>query len=238
MKKRLLVTIAMLLMSTFVLAYGINLAAASTGYIDEFNSTTLSGFWTTSGNAGATYDLTSNPGFLRITSPAGCDLGGSNNDAPRILQQVTGDFIAFTLVSGAFDSSHAGVHAGLLVYVDDNHFMRVERRDTGIVQMGGENGGSFVYAQQAVGSMNPTYLELAKAGTTISGYWSSDGSIWNLFGQFTFSSPDPVNVGLFVINQNTGVPSFYADFDYFHITPGSTYVNPLPEYPLGTILAQ
>jgi hypothetical protein len=114
--------------------------------------------------------------------------------------------------------------------------MRVEVRDVNKVQIGGKNGGDFVFTQFSLGSaVNPIYLKLEKVGTTITGYWSSDGVTWSAsFGSQTFTSSDPVQVGLFVINQNGAPATFSADFDYFRFTPNGLSV--LPEAPIGAIV--
>ncbi|MCW4017591.1 MAG: DUF1349 domain-containing protein [Candidatus Bathyarchaeota archaeon] len=230
--KNLRAIISALTVIALTFAYGITFAAAGTGYNDDFISPPLSDVWTTSGNSGATYDLSTNPGWLTITSPADCDLGAGSDDAPRILQSISGDFIAYTKVSGTFTAS--GTHAGLLVYSDDDHFMRVEIRDVNKVQIGGKNGGSFVYTQDSLGSaIDPIYLKLEKTSTTVKGYWSSDGSTWDEFGSYTLTVSDPTQIGLFVINQDKSVPPFSAEFDYFNIPTSSLFV--VPEYPLGTI---
>lgn len=207
------------------------LVAADAAYQDEFNSTTLQSFWSTVGSNSATYSLTANPGYMRITSPANLDIGGSNDNAPRLIQSVTGDFAAITKVTGTFTA--AGTHAGLIVWIDNTHFMRVEVRDVNIVQIGGKNGGVFVFTQATPSpTPNPIYLKLTKSGTTITGSWSNDGSTWHDFGTQTMSGSGAIYVGLFVINQNASPASFNADFDYFHITPAST-LSVLPEYPVG-----
>jgi regulation of enolase protein 1 (concanavalin A-like superfamily) len=233
MKKGQLIVFTVTLLSVTILFGSVSFAAASTGYNDDFTSPPLSSIWTTSGNAGATYDLSTNPGWLRVTSPAGCDLGAGNDDAPRVLQPVSGDFQAIIKVSGVFTA--VGTHAGLLVFIDNNHFMRVEVRDNNAVQIGGKNGGAFTSTKVNLGSaVNPIYLKMVKAGSSVTGYWSSDGSTWTQMGTaYTLTGSDPVQLGLFVINQNTGVPSFSADFDYFYIPTSSLFV--LPESPLGTI---
>jgi regulation of enolase protein 1 (concanavalin A-like superfamily) len=185
----------------------------------------------TSGKAGSTFDLTTTPGSLTITSPGNTDLGGSTNDAPKILQPVNDDFVAITKVTGNFAVS--GSHAGLLVYIDDQHFMRLERRDGQKIQLGGKDGGAFIYGQYTLSSaFNPTYLKLEKTGTTIKGSWSEDGVNWNLLSWAEpFNGAGQVKVGLFVISQAT--VTFPAAFEYFTIIPGVVFI--LPEYPLGVI---
>jgi hypothetical protein len=110
MRKRSLVILAILLASFLTTAYSVGFAAASTGSNDEFTSPTLNSFWTEAGSSSATYDLTANSGSIRITSSNSLDLGGANDNAPRIIQSVTGDFVATTKVTGTLTA--AGVHAG------------------------------------------------------------------------------------------------------------------------------
>ncbi len=232
--KRSLVTVAIMFATFLAISGSLELASANSGFSDQFSSSTLNEFWSTAGSGSATFDCSVNPGYLRITSPCNLDLGGSNDNAPRIIQPVTDDFVAITEVTGTFTA--AGVHAGLLVWKDSTHFMRVEVRDVNKVQIGGKNGGAFVATQYSLGSaINPIYLKLEKTGTTITGYWSSDGLNWNSFGSYTLTGSDPVQVGLFVINQNASPATFSTDFNYFTITPDGSLV--LPESPIGTLAA-
>lgn len=220
------------LVITLILFYGVSCASAAVGYSDEFTSATMNSFWSTQGSGSATFSLTANSGYMRITCPANLDLGGSNDNAPILLQTITGDFAVTTKVTG--DWTAAGTHAGLIVWKDNTHFMRVEARDTNKVQIGGKDGGAFVFAQAAMGSaVNPVYLQLNKTGTTITGYWSTNGVTWTNFGSFTMSGADPVKVGIFVINQNASPATYSADFDYFHFVIGG--LSPLPESPMAAI---
>lgn len=220
------------LVITLILFYGVSCASAAVGNNDEFTSSTMNSFWSTSGSGTATFSLTANPGYMRITCPANLDIGGSNDNAPQLLQTITGDFAVTTKVSGVWTA--AGTHAGLIVWKDNTHFMRVEVRDTNKVQIGGKNGGAFVATQASMGSaVNPVYLQLNKTGTTITGYWSSNGVTWTQFGSYTMTGADPVKVGLFVINQNASPATYTVDFDYFHFIPGG--ISVLPESPLAAI---
>lgn len=233
MRKFRVLALAVLLMPVLALTLGAQVTSAiGEGFSDDFSGSSLYSGWTFVNPAGGgSYSLISNPGWLRITSPNNYDLGGTNDNAPRMMQQVTGDFIAFTKVSGTFTAS--SVHAGLIVYKDNTHFMRVEIRDSNVVQIGGKNGGSFVYSQYSLGgAVTPIYLKLEKTGTTVKGSWSSDGVTWNQFGTQSLTGSDPVTVGLFVINQYATPPTFSVDFDYFTINPQLFVV---PEYPIGTI---
>jgi regulation of enolase protein 1 (concanavalin A-like superfamily) len=206
------------------------LVSANVIFQDEFSGA-LSGGWTFVNPLGtASYDLGINPGYLRIKCPANLDIG-TNDNAPRLMRSITGDFIASTKVSG--DWTAKGTHAGIMVWIGTSYFIRVEVRDTNTVQIGGKNGGSFSNPPTtSLGSaVNPIYLQLSKIGTTVSGAWSSDGATWHTFGSMTFTGTGTTTVGLFVINQNASPATYSADFDWFHIS--DTTPSVLPEYPVG-----
>lgn len=221
----------LILVTTLLLAYGVSVAAAANGTDDEYNSATLNtSLWSKLGSASATFDLSTKPGYMRITCPANLDIGGSNDNAPQLVQSVSGDFICTTKVNGTF--TYSGTHAGLIVWKDNAHFMRVEVRDNNIVQIGGKNGGAFIFTQAVPTGWTagtPIYLKLDRTGSTITGYWSSDGSTWHNFGNQPLSTTAAVQVGIFVINQNANPSPLTADFDYFRfVIP----INPLPESPI------
>ena len=95
------------LLTTGLLCFGtdIQLVKGESDFIDNFNSSTLSSEWaTTDPDGGSTFDLTINPGWLRITSPFGRDLLPVKFNAPRISQVVSGDFIVETKISAGSES--------------------------------------------------------------------------------------------------------------------------------------
>jgi regulation of enolase protein 1 (concanavalin A-like superfamily) len=220
-----------LIIATLLSLTTISCVFASVGYNDDFTSTSLNSYWTTAGTPAATFNTTANPGYLRITCPTGPALSPTSNfDAPRILQPVTGDFEATTLVGGDFTES--GFRGGLLVWKDTNNYMRFEKWGTNQVLMYGVLDGTITYKQGTLpANYNPLYLKLEKSGTTLTSLWSTDGIAWNTLQSSTFNAADPVEVGLFAIN--VGSVPFNADFDYFHITPGSMFE--LPEYSIGLL---
>jgi cytochrome c len=220
--------LSIVLVTTLLLSYSISSVAAANGTDDEFNTGSLSGFWAKLGSASATYALTGSA--MSITCPANLDIGGTNDNAPQLVQSVSGDFICTTKVSGTFTA--AGTHAGIIVWKDNTHFMRVEVRDVNKVQIGGKNSGSFIFTPGTPTGWTPDtpiYLKLDRTGSTITGYWSSDGSTWNNFGNQPLSTTSAVQVGIFVINQNAAPATFTAAFDYFRfVNP----ISPLPESPI------
>jgi regulation of enolase protein 1 (concanavalin A-like superfamily) len=230
-KKTFIFTIALSVVALCLLSQ-ISSAAAAPAYQDEFTSSNLQTFWTFTNPLGTgSYSLTAHSGYLRITAPTGVGLSKTSNfNAPRMLQPVTGDFVATTSVSGDF--SQAGFRGGMLLFKDTNNYFRLEKYGSNQVLMYGYINGAETYIASTLPSnYSPLYLELERTGTTLRGYWSSDGATWNLVKQYTvFNGADTLQIGLFTIN--VGTSTFSADFDYFHITPASI-LSVLPENPLG-----
>ncbi len=234
MKQSKLLFAAVTLVVALFLTSQISIVSAAPAYQDEFTSSSLQSFWTFVNPAGGgSYSLTANSGYLQITSPTGVGLSKTSNfNAPRVMQPVTGDFVVTTSVSGTF--SQAGFRAGLLVYKNNDNYMRFEKYGTNQVLMYGYLNGAETYQTLSLpSSINPLYLKIEKTGSTITSYWSQNGISWTQVKQYTnFNTVDPLEVGLFVIN--VGTVSFSADFDYFHVTPSNFSV--LPESPLGAIV--
>jgi hypothetical protein len=66
----------------------------------------------------------------------------------------------------------------------------------------------------------PTWLKLARAGSTITGYVSADGSTWTTVGSTTIALPATANVGLIVTSHdNTQLNT--STFDSVAVTPAS-----------------
>jgi len=232
-KSRFIFAIALSAVALCLLSQ-VNSVAAAPAYQDEFTDSSLQSFWTFTNPLGTgSYSLTANSGYLRITAPTGVGLSKTSNfNAPRMLQPVTGDFVATTSVSGVF--SQTGFRGGLLVWKDTNNYFRLEKYGSNQVLMYGYINGVETYQTGTLPSnYTPLYLKLDRTGTTLNGYWSSDGTTWNLVKQYTVFNPaDSLQTGLFTINVGSTV--FSADFDYFHVTPAST-LSVLPETPLGVV---
>jgi regulation of enolase protein 1 (concanavalin A-like superfamily) len=213
----------------------IGLVAAAAGYQDEFASASLQSFWTFTNPSGTgSYSLTAHSDYLRITAAYNSKLSivsGSNLNAPRMLQSVTSDFTATTYVTGSFTS--ANYRGGMVLWKDQNNFIRLEKYGNNQVLFYTIIGGTEAYTPPvSTTTSNNLYLRLQKTGTTITAFYSSDGSSWTTISSYTYSSSDPLQIGLFAINADSTASSFSADFDFFHITPYST-LSVLPEYPVG-----
>jgi regulation of enolase protein 1 (concanavalin A-like superfamily) len=213
----------------------IALVAANPAYQDEFSSTTLQSYWTfstgASPNAG-TYSLPDS-NHLRLTPTIGAAFAPTSNfNAPKVLQSVTGDFVATTYVSGLVYGED-GNRAGILLYKDNSNYIRVEKWSKTQVQTYAVIAGTGLSTPvNGLTSSTSMYLKVDKTGTSVKAYYSTTGAdgSWVLISTTTFSSSDPLKIGLYAIN--VGTAAFTAEFDYFHITPYST-LSVLPEYPVG-----
>lgn len=211
--------------------------SAAAAYQDEFSTTTLQSYWTFANPAGTgSYSLTAHSGYLRITAVQNSKLSitsGSNTNAPRMLQSVTGSFSATTYVTSTGFTS-ANYRAGLVLWKDQNNFIRLEKYGSTQVLLYTIIEGVEAYQTASITSSNNLYLKLDKSGTTITGYYSTNGASWITIKSYTYTAANPLQIGLFVINADATSSSFSVDFDYFRVTPYST-VTVLPEYPVGIL---
>lgn len=231
MRKLKLTIIATTVMIILCLSSQFAQVSASAGYQDEFTESTLQSYWTFINESGtSSYSLTTNTGYLRITAPAGARLSPGNTNAPRVLQTVTGDFVATTNVSGTFSSN---LRAGLLIWQNTNNFMRLEKQGTTSVLMYGNVSGSIKSPpSNTTASCNNICLKYERIGSTVTGYYSTNnGASWLRCTNFTFSGT--LQIGLVVLN--TATSSLSADFDYFRISPNSNVIIATPEYPMGIL---
>ncbi|MBK7706283.1 MAG: DUF1349 domain-containing protein [Acidobacteria bacterium] len=174
---------------------------------------------------------TSNPsgwdtsnGVLKLRIPGGKDLYGDNRLSPRLIRNVTGDFEIETRLKFAPKSDYQG--AGLLIFRNDNNFLRLERGLGGIG--GGGDGIKFARAEDesfdelaapANSSTNAAEvdLKLKRRGKLITAFWRPAGkSDWIEVGQVSNSYPETVVVGL--IGVNTG-EEITAEFAYVKLLP-------------------
>ncbi len=238
-------TMTTLLIIGMLLAFNFQLARSSDPdpFSDEFNAPTLYSGWTViDPDGGSAFDLTINPGWLRITttSPPGRDLIGTFLvNAPRIVQSISGDFTVETKISSTMDENDEG--AGILVWKDSANYLRLDRMSRTIggpveqqIFFCGTIGGGFPIVGETKivlsSAINPTYLKVIRSGNIFSGYYSTDGILWNHVADVTYAVSDPIQTGLDIITvYHDGV--FSADFDYFRIS-GTNPTTP-PQIPVG-----
>jgi hypothetical protein len=178
---------------------------------DEFSDSTLASFWTVENPSAprSAISTTARSGYLRIVATraeGGADYwAGSNFKAPRIFQNVTGDWTLETKMEFSPSDNYEG--AG--IFIDGQ---RVAERAF--------NGGHIV---ACLGPSVPydgttTYFRIIKQGDSLSGFWSANGQTWNFNGKVKMA---PESIGLHVVRKNWeagGDHDAVADFDYFRFS--------------------
>lgn len=196
--------------------------AATASFHDEFDAPLLDSRWRiVSPNPASSVRLTGT-GSLRITAVArggGSDLApGPNNNAPRVLQPVSGNWTLETRVDFAPSSPFQG--AGVLVCFDPkpesaNCWRVIERQFWGRGQIINFSGAQKDFAGTT------TYLRLRKQGSTYTAWYSGDGRAWIEAGTRK-EQRAPTHAGVMTSRQahdrNLKLDSV-ATFDYIHITP-------------------
>ena len=207
-----------------------------TAFSDEFNAT-LDPQWSfVDPNADATQSVAARAGYLRMAAPTGNDLYPvTNYNAPRLLQRVAGDFAIETHIEVAPAFRYQG--AGLLIWQDDNNFLRLERGYGGVDDINGTSGVRFdkeengVYDAVTPTSQRPTTvtnleLKIQRNGNRFMAWWREPGEAWEYVGGTDVELNAELSVGLTLIAAGA-VPQTTADYDYFHITCPSTLTPPV-----------
>ncbi len=172
-----------------------------------------------------------------VVPPKKHDLSFEAGDmnAPRVLRDVEGDFIAQVKVSG--NVMHAGDRtskrysayhgAGLLLWQDQRNYVRLERaaisREDGVVhyvnfemRKDGEHFGSpgFELPDQDF------YLRAERRGGRVCGAVSTDGVRWHYLNPIPVNSPPRIKLGVVAINTSTERfdPTF-AELDVYKKEP-------------------
>ena len=159
--------------------------------------------------------------------------------APRILQEVSGDFTAQVKISANYPKDTATIvpgrlpfqGAGLLLWADSDTYIRFEN-----AQLKFERGGQThhqIYQSWELrfagkplrmgGSMDKIVdsadmtLRITRKGNTVTGAVSEDGTTWHELDPLTVKLPENVHIGL-VAGHNTTSP-IEARFENFVLTP-------------------
>jgi hypothetical protein len=186
--------------------------------------------------------ITADGGKLTIRVPGGLfDLNPAHEGtkAPRVLQDVEGDFMAQVKVSGEFDPGQEarGLVArpfnsgGLLIWQDPKTYIRLERnawwvRETGqraaympLVEYfrdGEYQGTNPGFGSDAFFKGQSTWLKIARKGKTITASYSHDGKDWTVAQEFDADLKAKLRVGVAVIN--TAAKPLTVEFEEFKVT--------------------
>ncbi|MDR0670749.1 MAG: hypothetical protein LBF64_00355, partial [Oscillospiraceae bacterium] len=178
--------------------YTVLLGAAGYDSTEDFDDGALDSNWSWVRENAASWNLTSVPGSLTITSEAG-DLRGNTNTAKNLLLRDApdGDWVIESKVNFSRKPLVNNEQGGIIAYLDDSNYLLLAwkmRATTGNLQQGThaveflrEQGGaqtSFLnyykdVSERAAGvNQDQIWLRIEKKGNTYLGYFSNNGKDW------------------------------------------------------------
>jgi regulation of enolase protein 1 (concanavalin A-like superfamily) len=200
------------------------LAAITVGIaapVKEKKAQTIKG-WGTVVDPDRDCKVTLDEGKVTITVPITChDLtyqeDGTKRNAPRILQDLKGDFRVqvkvrvFPLPQENTSSSgkFSFVSSGLLMWIDDKNFLRLERAAEGSSQgpflrvERFENGRPVTNKNARPSVDNDTWLRMDYKDGKLTYSFSEDGKEWKELHAEELKLPEKVKVGVHAINTTT-----------------------------------
>ncbi len=169
--------------------------------------------------------LRDNVGWLEMHMRSNHDLWwgpngrGGNMDAPRMLQEISGDFaleVKLTSVGG-----QRSEHGGILVWKTDWRFLRLDKTSTLHAFRGDIRFEAHIQKIcNVIGRGKQTsvmsFLRLERIGHQFHAYCSVDGQNWQSCGTTTVVMRDPVMVGMHALCPGNTPPTT-TRFDYFKI---------------------
>jgi regulation of enolase protein 1 (concanavalin A-like superfamily) len=148
---------------------------------------------------------------------------GGNMDAPRMVQPISGDFALEVKMTS---SQQRKEHGGILVWKDENRFVRLDKTSSLHAFRGDIRFETHVNRRyRAIGRgrqqsvMN--FLRLERTGHHFQAYCSTDGQNWQTCGNATVVMRDPVMVGMHALCPGN-IPPTVTRFDYFKIIRPAT----------------
>jgi serine/threonine protein kinase len=206
-------------MSTFLTETANSAASSSCGATsDTFQGNLHARWkWQPSPNNNANYTLGQNSLSMTINSNGRDDLSLNNTQAPRLLQPVNGNFTVKATVNFSPSKWYQG--AGILIWEDENHFLRLERAPTtsGLL-FGAQDGSTFNERAQTLplpqaATFDQIELMLQRVDTHFTAYWrTATNQTWSLVGIFDLAFTD-LNVGLDLVNTSTtAATAMYNNF--------------------------
>ena len=183
-------------------------------------------------------------GKLTISVPATLhDLSNRNPDArfnaPRVMQDVEGDFVVQVRVTGEFDPGKTStapkthspfISAGFLIWADEKNYLRLERNVWWSADLGKhvcyppllEHFKDGVYQEtnppptaEPFFEGNSTWFRLERKGDKVLTAYSHDGKEWVSVKELAAELPKKLSVGVLAINTSTR--AFKVEFDEFKL---------------------
>jgi hypothetical protein len=213
----------------------VELAESQSTFYDSFDSVTLGSDYEIVNSESVTFDLSANPGWLRIsfTSPDDRVLSESVVNACMVLMQgFSGDFTVMTRVDAVMDQGE--VSAGIVILKNNQSYLKFERLHSvspvihsleGVPYYTGVRfEDSYGWDSYASGpGKDPTFLKIVREDDVFTAYYDYTGF------PLIFDMDGPVDVGLYITSVGYN-GTFYADFDYLIIQEKSNpSLTPTPE---------
>jgi beta-glucosidase len=220
--------------------YTINFA--NTAKSDEFNGSAPGSQWSFVRQNAATESEAN--GAFTIQPEAG-DLNTTTNTAKNLLlQPVVGDWTMESKLNFSVLPHVATQQGGIIVYQDDNNYLKLDLEFTGgsaqIVETQEDFSfnpftGYTVPIATVLGQVSTTglgitggnvWLKMIKTGQRYKAYYSVDGSTWT----FLYDEGDALSnakVGVFAYNRTGTSTDLKVGFDYFRIATSATATAPV-----------
>lgn len=159
---------------------------------------------------------------MKVVPPK--DLYGNDRSAPRMLKAINGDFQLEARVKFAPESDYQG--AGLLIFADGEHYVRLERCFGGIG--GGGSGIRFDVRQgneytpvatpiDIPTQLNSVEIKLTRRLNVISAYWREDeNGEWRAIDDVSTHFPETVEAGVSASTTATEIP---VEFSWIRLSP-------------------
>lgn len=159
--------------------------------------------------------------------------------APRVLQEVTGNFTAQVTITVDFPQNTSTKvpgrfpfqGAGLLLWADPETYVRLERAQARVTWQGEQQ--HFIYpawelrfatkplrlAIPGDGTLTTatTTFRLTRTGSKLTAALSEDGTTWRELDPLTIKLPEKVQIGVVASHNTDG--SIEATFEHFTLTP-------------------
>jgi|GEM_PF-1161819 len=189
---------------------------AAAGFCDDFDGTLNAGWQWIDPLGDSSYSLVITPGYLRLYTPDGEHDLYMNMNAPRLLQPITGDFTVTTRLTIHPQYNYQG--AGILVWEDENNFIRLERTLVRGVNLGYRINGVFGEIAEIPFSSPTVQLKLQRRGNDFTAWYRDDATDWLEAGTVSYPASADLQVGLSLLNNWQDNP-IWVDYDYFQVNP-------------------
>ena len=191
------------------------------GESDGFDAPALDPAWSWLREDETHWSLSEQPGALRIQTQAGTLTGVANDQQNVLLRPApSGNYRVTVQVEVHADQDYQ--HAGLYLYQDDDHYVRLARGQStqGIGQGVGFSveAGSVYTASGTTDAASVVYLKLGKQDDLYRGFYSRDGVLWQLVGQRQMAGLSPSQIGLSAANGDAPFATeIAADFEWLQV---------------------